>query len=467
MVAAKLIWPPYPYLAGFCISDDADCATFEQVKSVYDFLMELNFPTTKSVWPFVPTDKCGSPPTPESTLRGITLENKDYLEYCEELSSKGYEICLHGASAGNNHSDAIIDALAYCRRHFGITDRYICHSKNVENIYWEQKVTSRFPFQLALKMYSKHSCSGEISGSPFFWGDLCSSSVKQIRLFKTRHIDTLSRNPSMPYHDFKKPFVNSWFSATKRSLADCSSHNAIYRLKRNNGLTILYQYLHRYADLSTRRVQDSFRRSIIRLRNDSSIYIDTVSNILNRLRQLQNLFIFYSNFQFYILNIGKQVVNNLQIMLSSQNKLLIPKGNTSIRQRKNRLLVQEIQPESITHFKLKQPITFQKSPRCFSLGKRRMAIKQPFGRLYINLTESRCNLHDRVLLPSSFQISETEKTLSGMSIRSVLSPQEEYRLLIDQFWLILREILLLKRNINIVKYLDSSKPIALEDHDNW
>jgi len=467
MIEAKLIWTPYPYLAGFCISDDADCATLEQVKSVYDFLMEYNFPTTKSVWPFIPTYKCGSPPTPESTLRGITLENKSYLRYCEKLSSKGYEICLHGASAGNNQRDSIREALDYCRHHFGSTNTYICHSKNADNIYWEHKVTARFPFHLALKMYSKHSCSGEIPDSQFFWGDLCSSSVKQIRLFKTRHIDTLSRNPSMPYHDPKKPLVNSWFSATKRKLADCASPHAIYRLKQNNGLTILYQYLHRYADPSTHEVQDSFRTSIIRLRNDPGMYIDTVSNILNRLRQLQDIFIFYRNYQFYVINIGTQWIKNLQILLSSQKTILDPKENTHAKQIKNRLFIQEILPESMTYFQLMQPITFRRNRRCFPFRKRRLALKQPFGRLYINLTKSRCSLDDRILPPFSFQVAETKKTLSGMPIRSVLSSKEEYRLLIDQFWLILREILLLKRHINIDKYLDISKPIALEDHENW
>jgi hypothetical protein len=131
------------------------------------------------------------------------------------------------------------------------------------------------------------------------------------------------------------------------------------------------------------------------------------------------------------------------------------------------LLVQNIPPESITRFQVKQPITFQNNHRCFSLRKRRMVIKQPFGRLYINLTESNCNLDDMVLLPYSFQVANTKTTLSGMPIRSVLSPKEEYRLLIDQFWLIFREILLQKRNINIDKYLDSGKPIILEDHENW
>jgi hypothetical protein len=467
MIKAKVIWPPYPYLAGFCISDDADCATFQQVKSVYDFLIECNFVTTKSVWPFTPVDNCGLPPTPKSTLRGITLENKDYLRYCKKLSLKGYEICLHGASAGNNKRDSIINAINYFKQHFCNTDTYICHSKNADNLYWENKVTSRFPFNLLLKMYSKYSCSGEISSSQFFWGDICSSSVKQIRLFKTRHIDTLSRSPSMPYYDLKKPYVNSWFSATKRSLADCASNNAIYRLKHNNGLTVLYQYLHRYADPYTNIIQDGFQKSIMKLCNDSGIYNNTVSNILNRLRQLQEIFILHDTFQFYIINIGKHYIKNFQIVLNLHKGVLYKKRNDGIKQIKNRLIIKKILPESITCYKLKQPISFKNNNRCFSARKSRMVLKQPFGRLYINLTKFNWNVIDKVLLPFSFQVENTNKTLSGIPIRSILSPKEEYRLLIDQFGLILREILFKRRNLNINKYLDSSKPIILENHDNW
>ncbi len=36
---AKLLWSPFPYKAGICITDDTDAATFGQVKSVYDYLL--------------------------------------------------------------------------------------------------------------------------------------------------------------------------------------------------------------------------------------------------------------------------------------------------------------------------------------------------------------------------------------------------------------------------------------------
>jgi len=52
MSPAKLIWPPFPYQAGFCITDDPDDEDLESVKLVYDYLQAIGLVTTKAVWPF-------------------------------------------------------------------------------------------------------------------------------------------------------------------------------------------------------------------------------------------------------------------------------------------------------------------------------------------------------------------------------------------------------------------------------
>ena len=261
---AKLVWPPYPYRAGFCITDDTDAATFEQVKAVYDFLLSRNFRTTKTVWAFKPTDRCGIPPVPDSALRGITLEDPRYLEYCRKLHEHGFEICLHGASAGNNTREYTRKAFDFLERHIAPADTFICHSKNADNLYWEDKVTSLPVLRWLLTHYSKHSCSGEVESSPFFWGDICKEKINQVRLFRTRCIDTLKRNPSMPYFDPRKPCVNGWFAATKRRIIDCATEQARAMLKRNYGLTVLYQYLFRYADPDTLELDPRFTKAIDR-----------------------------------------------------------------------------------------------------------------------------------------------------------------------------------------------------------
>jgi hypothetical protein len=80
------------------------------------------------VWPFRPDAPCGIPATPSSTLRGMTLQDKDYLEYCQALQHAGFEVCLHGASAGNNPREKTKRALAFLEEHLGPSDTFICHS---------------------------------------------------------------------------------------------------------------------------------------------------------------------------------------------------------------------------------------------------------------------------------------------------------------------------------------------------
>jgi len=254
MIHARAVWPPYPYQAGFCITDDPDASTFAQTRAVYDYLASRSFVTTKAVWAFDPVEKCGLPAIPDSALRGITLQDEAFFSYCKELHQEGYELCPHGASAGNNKRERTQDALDLFAKHFATPDTFICHSKNADNIYWEDKITSLFPFRALLRAYSNHSCEGEVEKSPYYWGDLCHSRINQIRLHRTRCRNTLRRNPSMPYYDPGKPFVNGWFTATKRSLADCATQIALERLKKDYGLTMLYQYLHRYADSGNVRI---------------------------------------------------------------------------------------------------------------------------------------------------------------------------------------------------------------------
>ena len=147
MRTAKVIWAPYPYRAGFCVTDDTDAATLESVKAVYEFLSTVGLRTSKTIWAFKPSEPCGIPPLPESIQRGITCEDPDYLRYCQRLRERGFEICLHGASAGNNVRARTIAAFEVLERHFGRAGTYVCHAKNAENIYWHEKVAPPGPMR--------------------------------------------------------------------------------------------------------------------------------------------------------------------------------------------------------------------------------------------------------------------------------------------------------------------------------
>jgi hypothetical protein len=60
-----------------------------------------------------------------------------------------------------------------------------------------------------------HDFEGHAPDTPFFWGDLCREKVDYVRNFVFREINLDRINPSMPYHDPARPFVNHWFSSCR------------------------------------------------------------------------------------------------------------------------------------------------------------------------------------------------------------------------------------------------------------
>ncbi len=462
---AQLIWPPYPYKAGFCITDDTDAATFEQVKAVYDFLLACNFRTTKTVWAFKPISRCGVPPVPDSALRGITLEDPRYLEYCRRLHEHGFEMCLHGASAGNNTREYTRNAFDFLERNIAPSDTFICHSKNADNLYWEDKVTSLPVLRWLLKRYSKHTCSGEVESSPFFWGDICREKVSHVRLFRTRSIDTLKRNPSMPCFDPSKRWVNGWFAATKRRIIDCATEQARATLKRNYGLTVLYQYLYRYADPHTLALDPRFTKAIDALAGDPEILVDTVSHMMRRLRLMQGLFIAYDRRAFWLISTNEQDVRDVQIVLSDT----VPRvsSDQTVDIRGNSLVLPVVSASGIVFVETGQPLGFR-GRRCKAVDRQKhVAWKLPFGTLFVNLSQSPWKVGPDLEVKAHSFILQSQRAPSDRAALSYLTPMEEIRLVLGQMWIVAREILFKGRPIDVDTYLDDSRGISLENHDNW
>ncbi|MGH8016015.1 MAG: hypothetical protein ACREBV_07485, partial [Candidatus Zixiibacteriota bacterium] len=74
----------------FTVFDDTDSATLENVRPVYDLLIECGLKTTKSVWPIKGrrTPLCG----------GATCEDRDYRDWLLKLKAQGFEIGFHMAT---------------------------------------------------------------------------------------------------------------------------------------------------------------------------------------------------------------------------------------------------------------------------------------------------------------------------------------------------------------------------------
>lgn len=450
------LWPPAPFRAGFCITDDTDAATLERVRAVYDLLDALGIRASKTVWAFAPAEPCGIPALPDSIRRGITLEDTAYTDYCARLAERGFEICLHGASSGNNRRERTAAALELIERRFGPAGTFICHAKNAENPYWHEKVAPRGPVQWALGLASRYRCSGEDPASPYFWGDLCLDKVRHIRLFRTRDTNTLARSPGMPYFDPGKPYVPGWFAATKRSFHDCTSEAALRDLVEAGGLCVLYQYMHRYADAGGRAVDPVFRADAERLAAADAIWKETTSRIMERLRLIQGVFLARRGGIVLVMNANDAPVTALQIAGNAG-----PYGETPRARRAGGVVVVDrIEPGAFVPLLVPRgvPISARHEVRVDAGGRGRRDFGA--GTIDVDLGPGATGSNApalRVTFRPGFE------KLRPFSIADTF---ECYRRLAEQLSIIGREVLFKGRSLDSRRFLGADT-ITLEDHSKW
>jgi hypothetical protein len=229
----------------FTIIDDTDVATLDNVQPVYALLQECGFRTTKTVWPM---SWRGGKSNFECSE---TLEDPRYLEFVRELAVNGFEIASHGAtmeSSERNDIQASIDRFASL---LGTVPRvYANHSLNRENLYWG---LGRIDHPLIRQIYrhvirtTDDHYQGHVEGSAWWWGDLCKAHHTYVRNLTFNHLNVLRANPSMPYHDPRRPLVNWWFSAADAE--DCDefarrmTKERIDELEDEGGVCILATHL--------------------------------------------------------------------------------------------------------------------------------------------------------------------------------------------------------------------------------
>ena len=461
MANASLLWVPYPHRAGFCVTDDTDAATAESVAIVYDFLAAIGLRTTKTVWAFEPAEPCGIPALPPSITRGVTLQDAGYLEYVRGLSHRGFEICLHGASAGNNVRARTAAALELLDRECRPSRTYICHAKNAENPYWHERVAPRGPAQWLLRLASRYRCSGEAPASPYFWGDLCLARGLRIRLFRTRNVNTLADNPSMPYHDPEKPLVAAWFSATKRSFADCCAPAAIEQLRTEHGLCVLYQYMHRYADLGRRRVTPEFQRAAERLMAAGDVLVDTTERLMDRLQEMQGVFLAARGRELWVANANPREVAEVQVSLEGAAANPAP----PIARDGPRVRIPRLAAGRAIRVDLDRAVRIRGGQGIALDGAGRGSASLPDGRIYLNLGASPWRIDDRLAVEPGACAARLAARPGDRPLARA-SAAERYRLLAGQLATIGREVLWKGRSLDSRKFL-GAETIALEDHSNW
>jgi hypothetical protein len=309
--------------------DDTDASTRENTEPVYDLLAEHGFWGTKTVWPLQARRNSAfrreleqQVATPDT---GDTLEHPDYLDFIRKLRRAGFEIALHGVAAGNSTRDEILDGLRRYETALGeAPSMMVFHQTNIDNLYCGRDKLDSVVFRTIERFSDRSEYEGHREGSRSFWGDLIKERFRYVRLpFHTiDDVDTLALNPSMPFHDSRRPYVPRWFAASdgadvvrfNRLLSD---HNVL-RLAQQRGACIVYTHFARgfARRRNGRRVLDSdFVRTVARVAKHPGAWFTTASGLLDRLAAIRSLRLAHHDDQITVAHIGDTPLENVAMHL--------------------------------------------------------------------------------------------------------------------------------------------------------
>ncbi len=234
------MWPDGKKFA-FTVFDDTDNDVIDNVQPVYKLLSQCNMRTSKSVWVYPPRD----------SFQGLGLLDSRYLEFVRTLANEGFEICLHGVGSGKFDRTEIKGGIEFFRDCLGFYPNvHANHASNPDNLYWGSKrfvAPLAFLYRVVRSMAGKPVISlGDEEMSPCFWGDVANGRIKYVRNFTFNDINTLRADPTTPYIDKRKPYVNYWFSSADghsvKEFTDLIHPTNVDRLEADGGLCIVYTH---------------------------------------------------------------------------------------------------------------------------------------------------------------------------------------------------------------------------------
>ena len=270
----------------FSVFDDTDGSTIENVEPVYRFLAEIGIRTTKSVWPLANQ--------PAAKIGGSTLADRDYLAFVRRLQQDGFEIGLHNVRNGDAPRPMVIEGFNRFEDLLQMTPRTHCnHDRNRENMYWGpnrlETVPLRLAYNLSTRFKYRRSFEGHVEDSAYFWGDICQDRIRYVRNFVFDEINLLRVNPTLPYHNPKRPFVNFWFSsaegATVNRFCALLSEANQDRLAEDGGVCIMYTHFSA-GFWQNGELNPVFRRLMLRLARLNGWFVP-VTTLLDYLQQNQ------------------------------------------------------------------------------------------------------------------------------------------------------------------------------------
>jgi hypothetical protein len=314
---------PYPDGKNFAftITADPDYNDLEKDKLIYDFFTEVGLRTTIAVWVKESTRSNGIPDISTHLQYGSSCENDDYLRYMQELQKRGFEIALHTVTSGNDYREETIEGYERFREFFGAYPNInIMHSTNLENVYWGKKVVENGLLKRFIGILADGSnfpYGGDDPKSKYFWGDILRQKTKYVRLWGTPDINTLKLNPSMPYHNPKKPFVNYWFSFSDGRDVDIFnqllSEKNIKRLTNERGASIVY--VHFAGFISKGKLNEAFKSRIEIMARQKDGWFVPATTLLDRLLLMKKVRLTVLENALFVANLNSCSVDAITVLV--------------------------------------------------------------------------------------------------------------------------------------------------------
>jgi hypothetical protein len=162
---------------------------------------------------------------------------------------------------------------------------------NRENIYWGPHrfgtAMNRALYNMATRFSRRDYFKGHLENTAYFWGDFCKTHITYVRNLVFKEINLNRVNPTMPYNDPDKPFVNFWFSSCEGG--DVRSFNKMIceanqdRLESEGGICIMYTHF-ASGFVSDGRLDRTFQQLMRRLVSKRGWFV-SVTTLLDYLRK--------------------------------------------------------------------------------------------------------------------------------------------------------------------------------------